>query len=202
MAKDAFSIAAHAVIEQFKYAKKPPHLKKSIKEAYLENGTYEQIVTHLDMELELNGLESPDELQIKTSSHKIANANADRPKQTCHHCKKPGHFRSHCRLLEKQLEQTENNQNNAGNKKGDANTSNRTPKSLIITTTTTTKTVTEPKESQKLFFHPVRLVARQTIPQRNATMEPMQPIDRLPGKEDRKDKFRSKKEPTEMTRMK
>ena len=27
LAKDAFGIAAHAIIEQFKYAKMPPHLK-------------------------------------------------------------------------------------------------------------------------------------------------------------------------------
>ena len=68
--------------------------------------------------------------------------------------------------------------------------------------TTTTKIVTEPKESQKLFTHPVRHAARQTIAQRNAIMEPIQPIDRFPGKEDRKDKIMSKKEPTKMTRMK
>ena len=35
--------------------------------------------------------------------------------------------------------------------------------------TITTKTVTEPKESQKLFTYPVRHVARQTIPRRKAT---------------------------------
>ena len=29
LAKDAFGIAAHAIIEQFIYAKMPPHLKKS-----------------------------------------------------------------------------------------------------------------------------------------------------------------------------
>ena len=63
--------------------------------------------------------------------------------------------------------------------------------STIITTTT--ETVTEPKGSQKLFIHPVRHVEGQTIPQRHATMEPMQSIDRLPGKEDRKHKIRSKK---------
>ena len=39
LAKDAFGIAAHAIIEQFKYAKMPPHLKKSINQAHLENGT-------------------------------------------------------------------------------------------------------------------------------------------------------------------
>ena len=68
--------------------------------------------------------------------------------------------------------------------------------------TTTTETVTELKESQKLFAHPVRHVVRQTIPQRDAIMEPMQPIDRLPGKEDRKDKIRFKKELFKMTKMK
>ena len=91
LAKDAFRIAAHAIIEQIISAKMPPHLKKSIDQAHLENGTYEQIVTHLEWELELNGLEAPDELQMKTVSHNTANANADKPKSTCQHCKKPGH---------------------------------------------------------------------------------------------------------------
>ena len=73
---------------------------------------------------------------------------------------------------------------------------------MSTTLTTTTETVTELNESQKLFTHPVRHVVRQTNPQRDAIMEPMQPIDRLPGREDRKDKIRSKKEPIKMTRLK
>ena len=48
----------------------PPHLKKSINQAHLEHGTYEQIVTHFDRELELNSLESPDETQVNTVTHK------------------------------------------------------------------------------------------------------------------------------------
>ena len=68
--------------------------------------------------------------------------------------------------------------------------------------TTTTETVTERNGSQKLPTQPVRHVARQTIPQRKAIMEPMQPINRFSGREDRKDKIRSWKEPTKMTRMK
>ena len=111
LAKDAFGIAAHAIIEQFIYAKMPPHLKKSINQAHLENGTYEQIVTHLERELEQNGLEAPDELQINTVSHNTVNANADRTKPTCHYCKKPGHYKNQCQLLKKQREQTGNNQN-------------------------------------------------------------------------------------------
>ena len=70
LAKDAFGVDAQAIIEQFIYAKMPPHLKKSINQAHLENGTYEQIVTHLEKELELNSLEYRDETQMNTVTHK------------------------------------------------------------------------------------------------------------------------------------
>ena len=70
LAKDAFGIAAHAIIEQFIYAKMPPHLRKSINQGHLVNGTYEQIVTYLERELELNSLEYPDETQMNTVTHK------------------------------------------------------------------------------------------------------------------------------------
>ena len=74
LAKDAFGVAAQAIIDQFIYAKMPPHLKKSINQAHLENGTYEQIVTHLEKELELNSLEYPDKTQMNTvtNKHQIA----------------------------------------------------------------------------------------------------------------------------------
>ena len=72
-AEDAFGIAAHAIIEQFIYANLPPHLKKTINQSHLENGTYEQIVRHLERELELNVLETPDELQMNTVSHNTVN---------------------------------------------------------------------------------------------------------------------------------
>ena len=70
LVKGAFGVAAQAIIDQFKYAKMPPHLKKSINQAHLENGTYEQIVTHLERELEFNSLENPDETQMNTVTHK------------------------------------------------------------------------------------------------------------------------------------
>ena len=124
LAKVEFGIAAHAIIDQLIYARMTPHLKKSINQAHLENGTYEQTVRHLERELELNGLEAPDELQINTVSHNTVNANADRTKPTCHYCKKPGHYKNQCRLLEKEREQTENNQKNPGKKNKNVNTSN------------------------------------------------------------------------------
>ena len=68
LAKDAFGVAAQAIIDHFIYAKLPPHLKKSINQAHLENVTYEQIVTHLERKLELNSLEYPDETQMNTDA--------------------------------------------------------------------------------------------------------------------------------------
>ena len=70
LAKDAFGVAAQAIIDQFIYAKMPPHLKKSINQTHLENITYEQIVTHLERELELNSLEYLDKTQMNTVTHK------------------------------------------------------------------------------------------------------------------------------------
>ena len=66
LAKDAFGVATQAIIQQFIYAKMPTHLKKTINQAHLENGTYEQIVSHLEKELEINGLEAPDEMPMNT----------------------------------------------------------------------------------------------------------------------------------------
>ena len=198
LAKDAFGIAAHAIIEQFIYAKMPPHLKKSINQAHLENGTYEQIVTHLERELELNGLEAPDELPINNVSQQPTNNNAERPKPKCHHCKKPGHYRNQCRLLKKQQEQTENNQNNSGNRNSDANNSNQNSN---VNNNNNNRNNTRAERKPKTIYPPC-----ETCGKTNHSTEKcyfgMQPIDRLPGIEDRKDKIRSKKEPTKMTQMK
>ena len=88
LAKDAIGVAAQAIIAQIIFAKMPPHLKKSINQVHLENGTYEHIVSHLEGELELNGLEAPDEMPIDTVTQQAPQQNSDKPKPTCHHCKK------------------------------------------------------------------------------------------------------------------
>ena len=117
LAKDAFGVAAQAIIEQFIYAKMPPHLKKSFNQAHLENGTYEQIVSHLGRELELNGLEAPDEMQLNTVKQQDTQQNSEKPKPTCHHCKKPGHYRNQCRQLKREKDQVKNNTDSAAKNK-------------------------------------------------------------------------------------
>ena len=56
LAKDAFGVADQAIFERLTYARIPPHLKKSNNQAHLENGIYEQILSHLEKEFELNSL--------------------------------------------------------------------------------------------------------------------------------------------------
>ena len=72
------------MIENLLYAKMPPHLKKSINQAHLENDTYDQIVKHLEKEMELNGLEADDTL-VKTQmtvTKKEQNTEKTNKKQT------------------------------------------------------------------------------------------------------------------------
>ena len=127
LAKDAFGVAAQAIIEQFIYAKMPPHLKKSINQALLENGTYEQIVSHLERELELNGLEAADEIPINTVTQQAPQQSSNKPRPTCHHCKKPGHYQNQCRQLKREKDQTRNNTNSANNNNNGSAQTNSNP---------------------------------------------------------------------------
>ena len=165
----------------------------------MEIGTYEQIVTHLEMELELNGWETPDELQKNFVSQQPENTNVDRHKATCHHCEKQEQYRNQCRLLKKKTEKTEGTQNNPVNKNSGTNNSNPNSNVNSNNNNNNYKPVTEPRQSQKLFTHLVRHVGKQTTLQRIATFQPMQPIDRLPGTKDRKDRIRSQREPNKVT---
>ena len=204
LAKDAFGVAAQAIIEQFIYAKMPPHLKKSINQAHLENGTNEQIVSHLETELELNGLEAPDGMQLNTVMQQDRQQNSEKPKPTCHHCKKPGHYRNQCRQLKREKDQVQNSADSAANNKnnnGSAQTKTPTPTIKHQSQTRRTIQIIKETEDLDLSFHPVRHVAEQTTPQRDATLEQTQRTDRLPGIEGRKDKNKPNREILKITRM-
>ena len=99
-AERAFGDNAQHMVDSLLYAKLPPHLKRSLNLAYLENGTYDQIVAHLERELELSGLENDGELTIPTMTAVPPNDNQQKTEQTkmvCHYCKKPGHVIRDCR---------------------------------------------------------------------------------------------------------
>ena len=99
-AERAFGENAQHMIDSLLYAKLPPLLKRSLNLAYLENGTYDQIVAHLERELDLSGLENDGELTIPTMIAIPPNENQQNTEQTkivYHYCKKPGHVVRDCR---------------------------------------------------------------------------------------------------------
>ena len=84
--------------------------------ARLENATYEEIITHLERELELNGLEEGDDIHVPTLSTAptatrpgtgLFSSGID-PNITCNYCKKPGHVKDDCRKLKRKEEQKRN----------------------------------------------------------------------------------------------
>ena len=86
-AERAFGDNAQHMIDSLLYAKLPPHLKRSLNLAYLANSTYDQIVAHLERELELSGLENDGELTIPTMTAVPPNDNQQKTEQAkivCH----------------------------------------------------------------------------------------------------------------------
>ena len=126
LAEDAFGVAAQAIVEQFIYAELHLRLKKSNNQAHSENGKYEQIVSHLERKIELNGLDSPDEMQINTMTQQATKLNPEKPTAGCHHCKKPGHYGNQCRQLKKERNQNDINKNSAGYNNNSNNNSGKT----------------------------------------------------------------------------
>ena len=108
-AERALGDNAQHLIDSLLYAKLPDQLKRSLNLAYLENGTYDQIVAHLERELELTGLKNDGELTIPTMTAVPPNANQQNNEQSkivCHFCKKPAHvIRDGRKRMKKEQEQ-------------------------------------------------------------------------------------------------
>ena len=159
LAKDAFGVAAQAIIEQFIYAKMPPHLNKSYNQAHLENSTCEQIVSHLERELELNGLEGPDEMPINTVTQQAPQQHSNKPKPTCHYCEKRGHYQNQCRQLKREKDPTRNNTNSANNNNGSAQT-NSNPNNKTANKTKANNINNQRDRRSRLVFPPCETCGR------------------------------------------
>ena len=67
-AEKALGENAQAMIDSLLYATLSPKLKRSVNMARLEKATYEEIVAHLERELELNGLGEGDDIPVPMST--------------------------------------------------------------------------------------------------------------------------------------
>ena len=115
-AEKAFGENAKNMIDSLLYAKLPPKLKRSVNMARLENGTYEEIVAHLERELELNALEESDDLPIATmasastsNNNLLSNGINTNKDAQCSYCKATGHFYKSCPKLKKKKELEDKN---------------------------------------------------------------------------------------------
>ena len=158
-------------------------------------------MSHLERELELNGLEAPDEMKLNTVTQQTTQQNSEKPKPTCHHCKS-----------QVTIETSAVNSNEKKTKP------EITWVVLIITMLVVTRTLTrttrnfltipaqtiriiKKTEDLDLCTQPLRPVIELTTPQRNVTLEQMQQTDRHPGIDDRKDKTNSNRELLKATQM-
>ena len=104
------------MIDSLLYAKLPPNLKRSVNMARLENGTYEEIVAHLERELELNALEESDDLPMATmasastsNNNLLSNGINTNKDAQCSYCNDTGHFYKSYPKLKKKKEMEDKN---------------------------------------------------------------------------------------------
>ena len=111
-AKEAFGTEAQQFIDKAIYAKMPDHIRKMLNRAYLEDKPYNDIVLHLEREMRLNGLGTPDEVTLvplnkiesaptKTDTKPVETTTQNTKKGYCFYCNKFGHFKAECRKLKR-----------------------------------------------------------------------------------------------------
>ena len=82
------------MIDSILYGELPLKLNRSVNMARLENETYEDIVAHLDRELEPNALEESDDLSMAAAGNRnlLSNGIDTNTDAQCFYCKATDHF--------------------------------------------------------------------------------------------------------------
>ena len=163
-------------------AKMPPHLIKLIMQAYMENSTYGQIVSHLiERELEVNGWEAANELEIKNVTQQVKKPDLEKPKPTR---QKARPFPKSVPSTQTRIRPKPKQHKECWKQKNSCQT--LTPTLGMPTKSTPTMQTTEMTENHELSIHHVRHVAKRTTPQKKGFMKPMLLTGNFTGKVNRK----------------
>ena len=74
-------------------------------------------------------------MPINTVTQQTPQQNTNKPRPTCHHCKKPGHYQNQCRQFKREKDQTRNNTNSAKSSNGSAQTNSNPNNNKVATDT-------------------------------------------------------------------
>ena len=109
---------------------------------------------HLERELELNGLEAPDEMPINTVTQQAPQQNSNKPRPTCHQCKKPGHYQNQYRQLKREKDQTRYNINSANNNNNGSAQTNSNPNNNKVANNTKASNINNQRDRRSIPVFP------------------------------------------------
>ena len=134
-------------------------------------------------------------------TQKASQQNSETPKRNCNYCKKPAHYPNQSRKFKREKDPIQITRIVPTILTIIMVLLKRTLTLTITSETIPTRTRQIVKETKDLYLssHLVRPVVELTTPQNNVTLEQTQPTDRLPGKDDRKDKTKSNRETLKAT---
>ena len=119
------------MIDSLLYAKLAPKLTRSVNMARLEDGSFEEIVVHVEKELEVNALKESDDLPIAKMASSpgetrnlLSNGIDTNKSNQCSYCKAEDHFGKNCPKLKKK-------KRNGSRKRQKASTSDLSRKSYL-----------------------------------------------------------------------
>ena len=98
-------------------------------------------------------------MPINTVTQQAPQQISNKPKPTCHHCKKPGHYQNQCRQLKREKHQTQNNTNSANNNNGSTQT-NSNPNNKVANTTKANSTNNQRDRRSRPVFPPCETCGR------------------------------------------
>ena len=131
-------------------------------------------------------------MPINTATQQAPQQNSNKPRPTCHHCKKPGHYQNQCRQLKREKDQTRNNTNSANKNNGSAQT-NSNPKNKVANNAKANNKNNQRDRRARPVFPPCETCGRTNTPQRNVILERTQRTDRLHEIDGRKDRTKASK---------